>query len=401
MTYASALSDISAILRDGPEGFRVSLNKLVPVPFMTPPQPDEVHSLAARRIEGINAVHAKISSTSDYDDLCIYFGARKTIEQWNATYPAVPIEYEPSLPVTSEFFPEFSCSCNNAELKPLIISPKAHMTFDDFTQWASTQTINGALSEYGALLFRGFGIPSDQFMPTFESLVGYDSLNATKDTPWSGLPYVPLHQEKADKPRDQMPETLGFFCATAPRPGSGQTILGDARRITQTFRLKAPELWGRLSTKSLTYTTRYLPPNSPYTAWATLWNPSHPVASHADDWVTRQTKELPATIQVGSETLFCNHAHLYKFTPTIWGGQINYALTRAFVYPTQGHTQYDVQLGQPSLLVDEATTILGLLKEHELKVDWQQGDLMILDNRRVLHGKLPHEGERSILTAMV
>jgi hypothetical protein len=44
--------------------------------------------------------------------------------------------------------------------------------------------------------------------------------------------------------------------------------------------------------------------------------------------------------------------------------------------------------------------VLDVIERHAVSFDWRCGDVLLLDNLRVAHGRAPYRGRREILVAM-
>ena len=53
------------------------------------------------------------------------------------------------------------------------------------------------------------------------------------------------------------------------------------------------------------------------------------------------------------------------------------------------------------LSTDELASFDHYIEAHTLAWPWQNGDLMILDNLEMWHGRNPYEGSREVLVAML
>ena len=118
-------------------------------------------------------------------------------------------------------------------------------------------------------------------------------------------------------------------------------------------------------------------------------------------WLTVSQKDVPGTIRVDGEDLFCNQIHLNKLTPALCGGLFNYVLARILLFPISSFMQFDVGLSDGSRIdPKDAEQLLGIVESKRKVREWKKGDLMILNNATMLHGKIPHRGAREILVAM-
>lgn len=337
------------------------------------------------------------------------------------------------------YFPNatFNCTFEGKTDAPLVVSPISPET--NLIDWAQKNQIAvaKAIDEFGAVVFSGFDLTKEDFPTTFTALIGtppqiykgntprdtmgnnvYQSTAVANDHP------IPLHQEVSGGSRQDMPKYISFFCETPPEQGTGQTLIGNVRRISEQIKVLFPSLWQSLSTKTLTYIARYLPENDWRTKWIRWLNPSHGTIKkrfgtedHAQveaickqqglsckwdgGWAVISRKGVPATIEYEGETLFCNQVYLDKLNPALCGGWINYIFARILLYPTTQWMQFGVEFddGTPIHLSDTGH-ILTTLQGHQQGRNWEKGDLLILNNITTIHGKTVHVGLREILVAM-
>ncbi len=295
-----------------------------------------------------------------------------------------------------------------------------------------------AIDEYGAIVFSSFNLETkEDFYNAYTAITGNPPDLYKGDTPRKELMkniykstavanhhFVPLHQEVSAGSRKDMPKYISFFCLKAPKEGTGQTLVGSANKISEYIQAIMPKFWALLSTKNLTYKARYLPTNSWLTRWIRWFNPSFATIQQRfgtedpkevekicekegftcewdSGWAVISKSGIPAVINANDKNLFCNQIHVDKLTPKLCGSLINYIFARILIFPTARFLQFDVQFddGTP-ISNDDAQELLSILEQHQQRRDWQQGDLLILNNATMMHGKTPHEGEREILVAM-
>ncbi len=325
------------------------------------------------------------------------------------------------------------------ERLPLIISPNGSTSID-FIEWATShqEEIAKAIDQYGAVVFQGFGLTKETFREAFSAATGMAVDRYKGDTPRKevgeyiyhstavGGDYkIPLHQEVSSGDRKDMPKYLSFFCEVPPMPGTGRTLLGKAESVTQKIQRSMPEFWRKISTQHLTYTARYLPSGEWRTSWIKWLNPSHGTIEERFNtrerggvlkkcqeeglslqwdgkWAVVSRSGVPGTIVVDGKSLFCNQIHLDKFNEALCGGIKDYYLARLLVYPTVSFQQFDVEFdGQDPINESDAADLLNLLDGCEVERDWQKGEMLIIDNRKIMHGKTPHDDKiREIYVAM-
>jgi alpha-ketoglutarate-dependent taurine dioxygenase len=335
------------------------------------------------------------------------------------------------------FSADFNYNYEGKTGSPLVVSPKSAI---DFITWARThQTeIAAAVKEQGALVFSGCNLTQESFREAFTAITGMApqvykgdtprdevSLQIYKSTAVANGHTIPLHQEVSGGARTDMPRYISFFCETPPATGTGQTLVGNARLVTQKIKASMPALWRRMSTQKLTYTARYLPTNSWRTKWIRWLNPSHATIEQRfgtknreeveakcrlegltcewdGDWAVISRKGVPATINVDGEELFCNQIHLDKISPKLCGGWINYLFAWILLYPTSRSRQFNVKFEDsgPEISRRETTALLNILEGCQQGRNWKKGDLMVVHNPTTMHAKTAHVGKREILVAM-
>ena len=327
------------------------------------------------------------------------------------------------------------CSFETQTPSPLVVSPTSEI---DFIQWAREhEEIADAIKKYGAVVFSGFSLTKENFSGAFTAATGMypDGYKGAtpRDEVYSNIytstavangSKIPLHQEVSGGDRRDMPKYISFFCAVPPQPGTGRTLVGIAKNVSDAIQSAMPRLWEQMTTKTLTYTSRYLPKDSWRTQWIRSLNPSHATIEKRFGTERRQEVEekcrreglscrwdggwaivsrsgVPATIDVDGVTLFCNQIHVDKFNPKLCGGWFNYYLARLLLYPTSDSMQFDVQFDDGTQIdPSDAASLLSILEKHQVGRDWKAGDLTIIDNATTMHAKTPHTGNREILVAM-
>lgn len=338
------------------------------------------------------------------------------------------------------YFPTdiFHCYLEENTTAPLVVSP--HSSELDLMDWLQSNQLKiaKAIKEFGAIVFSGFNLTKDNFSDAFTAITGMLPATYKGDTPRDMISpqiykstavadghTIPLHQEVSAGDRNDMPKYISFFCVTAPQEGTGQTLVGNAKRISEKIQATMPHLWEQMTTKNLTYTARYLPTNSWRTQWIRWLNPSHAtiekrfgtenrkeieekcqqeglICEWDGEWAVISRKGVPATVtDDNGDVVFCNQIHVDKLNPKLCGGWLNYILARILLYPTSRSMQFDVQFDDGTQISRaDASTLLTILEEHQEGRDWKKGDLMVLDNATTMHAKTRHIGQREILVAM-
>lgn len=336
------------------------------------------------------------------------------------------------------YFPRntFDCFFEKNTDAPLVVTPREEV---DLISWAKThqKEMAAAIQEFGAIVFSGFGLKKDNFNEAFTAITGLVPDTYKGDTPRKEVKdrvyestavasahAVPLHQEVSGGHRQNMPQYISFFCVTPPAAGTGRTLVGNVERITEEIQRTMPELWKNLSTKKLTYISRYLPTNSYHTKWIRRLNPSHATIQQRfgtenreevekkcaaegvkcewdGGWAVISRAGVPGTIDSNGKTLFCNAIHLDKLTPELCGAKWKYNAAITLLYQTSRSRQFDVRFDDGTeISPQDAGKLLTILNKHPQGRDWKKHDLMVINNPSRMHAKTVHTGDREILVAM-
>lgn len=416
------------------------------------------------RIVAINHMHQQLSSQSSAA-LKAYFSSATTIKAWNKCYgfsigfgssiqkwllkkigiqwnnlitQEWKIKYKEQIPIHCSLSSSIvSCSIVNSQRLPLVVSPKnSSITQTDFLNWANAhqKEIKEALETYGAILLRGFPVESpDQFATVVKAALGRDPndyaggegsrrkvaqgvYTSTEAPAWF---HIPLHHELSCT--QDPAKFICFFCSVAPAPGTGQTILGSTAQVTKALR-KQSEVWSLFENKTIEYISRHPPRGS----LITRINKTHKTWQDAfetedkkrveeicqrkkfawrwrGEWleVTRHAPSMHPDPLRPSHQLWYNQSHLYDANPRLRMGWLNH-IAAELIYCRKSTRQYEVRFSDGSSIPRRIFyKIYDTLQASTVHCDWQKGDVMLVDNLRAMHGKFPHRGARSILTALV
>lgn len=299
---------------------------------------------------------------------------------------------------------------------PLVIEPAA--TGVDLIDWASRhrEELERKVLQHGAILFRGFDVAT---IERFEQVIASLSpgaleymFRASPRTRVGGNIYTSTdypadqaifpHNEHSYSPR--FPLRLFFYCHR-PSETRGETPIGSTREVLRHIR---PETRERFRNKRILYVRNYgdgfgLP-------WPTVFQTEDrgEVESYCAsvgievEWKPGnrlRTRQIgPAIVRhprTGEEVWF-NHGtffHVSTLPPSIRDSLI--ANFGAQDLPT--NTFYgDGSPIEPAVLEELRAAYLAAL----VRVPWQQGDVLFIDNMLCVHGREPYTGQRAILTGM-
>jgi alpha-ketoglutarate-dependent taurine dioxygenase len=280
----------------------------------------------------------------------------------------------------------------------------------------SPETVLEALSVHGALLIRGLSVADADDFDAFVSLLGLPRLNYIyRSTPrtsvangiFTATEYppeetIPLHNENAYQLR--WPLAVAFCCITPAEVG-GETPIADMRRVTAAI---PAELMSKFATLGVRYTRVYretldLP-------WSVVFQTKDPKEVEAfcreSNLLWRWDGDILTTTQVcqgtathprtGEEFLF-NQAHL--FHPSGLDPDVAELLLETL---GEAGLPRNAHFGDGTPITDaELAAVRAAFTENEVAFSWQAGDVLLLDNMRVAHGRRPFKGRRRVLAALL
>jgi alpha-ketoglutarate-dependent taurine dioxygenase len=299
---------------------------------------------------------------------------------------------------------------------PLVIRPAVRDL--NLVEWgrANKDFIEERLLAHGGILFRGFEIGQEPEFERFIRAVAGEPL-AYRD---SATPRTKVHGHiytSTDYPATQRIELHNecsyarswplkiFFHHVTPAASGGETPLADCRRVYERIE---PRARARLMEKGLTYVRNY------GAGLGLSWQAALGVTGRAEaearcrgagigfEWRgpdrlhTRQTRPAAATHPATRELVWFNQAtafHLSTLQPAV-----REALLAEFA---EDELPKNVHYGDGSPLEPE---VLGRLREayaaEAVVFPWQAGDILMLDNMLVAHGREPYAGARRVLVGM-
>ncbi|MFY9554817.1 MAG: TauD/TfdA family dioxygenase [Blastocatellia bacterium] len=299
---------------------------------------------------------------------------------------------------------------------PLIIQPRVEGI--DLQAWAGRNRgqINSFLLNHGGILFRGFNLSEADEFEGFVKIVSSELLEYRERSSPRSLVQGRIYTS-TDYPADQSiflhnensyqntwPLKIFFFCHTAPAWG-GETPIADCRR---TLRRLAPRVVEQFRAKKVMYIRNF--GNGFGLPWQTVFqtddkNQLNDYCGRAGievEWKganqlrTRQVREAVAIHPVTGEPVWFNHAAF--FHNSTLEPAIREALLGQFKEEDLPSNTYygDGSTIEPSVL-DEIRD--AYLKE-AVVFPWRKGDLLMLDNMLVAHGRAPFKEPRKILVGM-
>jgi alpha-ketoglutarate-dependent taurine dioxygenase len=286
--------------------------------------------------------------------------------------------------------------------------------------WASqhASTVEQILSAQGALLIRGLRLYSTkQFGQFLEALFGTDlasySYRSTPRTRLGGNVYtateyhpsetIPQHNESSYA--SAWPMRIGFYCMVAPQPGcGGATPLADSRRVLAQIPGDVVE---RFQARGLQYVRNYGDLDLPWTeVFQTEDRTQVEAFCHENgvtfEWIgenglrTRQITPSTAEHPRTGDKLWFNQAHLFHVSAL--GAEVVSDLLASCREEDLPRNVYHAD-NQP-LDANDLAAIRAAYDSETFHFNWQQDDILLLDNMLYTHGRQPYTGDRKIIVGM-
>jgi alpha-ketoglutarate-dependent taurine dioxygenase len=289
----------------------------------------------------------------------------------------------------------------------------------DPVAWAADHgaTIRDKLIHCGGILFRGFDIENaTDFESFFRTVCGplneYTHRVTKRSQPGESFVYtstdhpktldLALHNETSYT--KQWPAQIGFYCDLPSREG-GQTPIADSRRVLAAL---PKDLVARFSKNQLLYMRNS--GNSIELPWKETFQTDDKTSveefcrSHdiEFEWTsngelrTSQCCHVMARHPQTGDTIWFNQAHLMHRSAYPPG-----VIDRMFADTPDDELPFNVFFGDRTQIPDADVALINdTYSTHARTFLWQKGDVMILDNMLMAHGRRPFEGDRKILVAM-
>ncbi|SCW27841.1 Taurine dioxygenase, alpha-ketoglutarate-dependent [Pseudomonas sp. NFACC52] len=278
------------------------------------------------------------------------------------------------------------------------------------------QAVESELPRAGGILFRGFAFKGEADFEAFARSFGHELLTydyaSTPRTKLNNRVYtsteypahqvIPLHNEQSYSLN--WPMKIWFHCVQAS-PVGGETPIADSRLV---YRQIDPAIRQRFAEKRLMYVRNYgngldLPWQQAFSTEDRSQVERFCRASNIEfRWTddgelsTRQVCQAVAQHPVTGDWVWFNQAHLFHIS--------NLAApvreTLISIVGEQGVPR-NVFYGDGSPIELEALEhIREVLQRCQVTFPWQAGDVLMLDNMLVAHGRSTFQGTRKVVVAM-
>lgn len=268
----------------------------------------------------------------------------------------------------------------------------------------------------GAVLVRGLPITDASTFDTFVAAIGLpafpykDSLSNAHRISFTDRVFsaneapahlsIFLHHEMAQTPLP--PSALFFFCEIAARTG-GATPLCRSDILWEELCREDPSFAANCESKGLRYTNVMAGTADPGSSMGRSWRSTFASATRADAEKRLRT--------LGYEWDWLEEDALRATTPVLAAVKVLPDGRKSFfnqlIAATQGwkDTRNDpsraITFGDGTPLPDDGVTTASAIAE-TLTFDlmWQPGDVCLVNNDRVMHGRRPFQGKRRVLAAL-
>jgi amino acid adenylation domain-containing protein len=304
----------------------------------------------------------------------------------------------------------------NGSALPLVIEPDAEDV--DLPLWARNNPgfIEEQLFKHGALLFRNFDLHSMADFARFTGAVAPELLDYTEpssprtelsdkiytSTEYPADQWIQLHNEMSYA--HQWPRTVYFFCQQ-PAATGGETPIADSGKV---FRLLDPAIRKRFIERQVMYLRNFgdgldLP-------WQRVFQTTDKAVveeycrqaqvefewKNGDRLRTRQVRQSVIKHPRTGETVWFNQVHAFHLS-TLDAA----VLESLLVEMTEDDLPRNAYYGDGSPIESSVIAeIREAYRQAAVTFPWRAGDIMMLDNMQVAHGRAPFTGTRKVLVAM-
>jgi alpha-ketoglutarate-dependent taurine dioxygenase len=305
---------------------------------------------------------------------------------------------------------------NEEKRLPLVVEPNVEGV--DLFAWAEghRQFLDESLLQYGAILFRGFGLTSqadfEKFLDSISLPLMHYMEGATPRTELSQKVYTSTEYpaELAIALHNELnyvmtwPMKIFFYCITPPLEG-GATPIADVRRVFE----RVPA-----ATRAKFIEKGWMLVRNFGDGLSLPWQKTFRVETKAEledycrgahvscEWKdgdrlrTRQIRPAVRRHPTTGESLWFNHVAFWHVS------SLQMDVREVFLSEfAPDDLPYNAFYGDGSPIEDEEVEALRRAYDAEtVAFPWQTGDLLMMDNMLVAHGRQPYKGARKILTAM-
>ena len=304
----------------------------------------------------------------------------------------------------------------NGSAFPAILEPTNDTDLSAFLD-SNRAEVDATLASTGAVLFRGFHVPTVDEFDT--GVVAYGAENFTYKDSLSNAVRINLtprvftaneappttsiflHHEMAQTPI--YPSKLFFYCHKAAEHG-GATPLCRSDILLDQLSEAEPELIQEFVQKGVSYSNTMPAYDDHNSGQGRSWRSTLSAESKPD--AETRLKTLGYSWEWGdNETLRMTSPRLDAVKTLPDGSRVFFnqliAAYRGWS-DTRNDASKSITFGDGSPIdADKLATAITLADELSFDLNWQSGDVALIDNFRVMHGRRPYEGKRKVLVSLV
>jgi len=306
---------------------------------------------------------------------------------------------------------------DNEKKLPLVITPKRKgLTLSEFFK-SNQNEIEANLLKYGGILFRGFQVDGiEDFESTVENcyggLIDYND-RATHRTQVKGKVYtatnyppeldIILHNESSFAAK--FPMRIFFYCIEAAEKG-GETPIADVRKVYEQI---DPSTRKPFEEKGVLYIRNLAGGPFGFT-WQEVYQTQDKAEmerfckeSETDfEWIdekkvrTKQLRPAAAKHPLTGESLWLNHAtvlNVFAIEPKLQQMLLKFFKEKDL--PNNTFYGDGTSIGK-----DVIEELRKAYDAETIAFRWEPGDVLMLDNMLVAHGRKPFSGKRKVVVAM-
>lgn len=300
----------------------------------------------------------------------------------------------------------------------LVIEPRAEAL--DLAEWAGEMKprLTELLLQHRAILFRGFPVEG---AAAFERIVGACSngpmleyVDRTTPRPAVGDKiYVSTVYPSEETINMHCEGTYWtnwplkiFFCSLKTAEAGGETPIADVRRVLERI---SPETRRKFETRGVMYRRNY---NDGFgLSWQETFQTQerrevekycidHQIEfewKEGDRLRTRQIRPAVRKHPVTGEAAWFNHAAFFHIS------SLERSVREALLANLgEENLPYNTYYGDGTRIEDsEAAEVLAAYQAEKIIFPWKDGDVLLLDNMTMAHGREPYKGNRKVIVAMV
>ena len=278
--------------------------------------------------------------------------------------------------------------------------------------WLSTQSngFKNQLATSGTVLFRGFPVKTAEDFDAFASAFGYGDFSYQESLSnavrinhttrvFSANEASPdieifLHHELAQTPIS--PEKI-FFCCLSEAEKGGATPVCRSDLLYATFRERHP-VWARLfASLGLKYTMHMPGEDDPSSGQGRSWRSTLSVETETE--AQERLAALGYTWQWQEDRSLVTRTPVLPAVKALPDGSesfYNQLIAAHLGWKSTGSGKSEMLTfgNGDAIPIASLTALASIAAEFTVPVMWQNGDVALVDNHRVMHGRYPYSGSR-------